>query len=108
MLVAKLLSKEGVKERDVVVNAPRFEDLFSSEPDVVIPLALFDPVFTIVVLFAEFASIPSVFNVFPELKAKLVRIDLTGMHGHGARMMIGEVDDFGVIERALGHDFRVP
>ena len=39
LFVAELFSEEGVDKRNVVVNAPRLEDLFAAESQPQIPLA---------------------------------------------------------------------
>ena len=69
---------------------------------------LSDVVVAVVVVFAELAFVPAVFDVFPQLEPEPVRIDLSRMRRDGAGMMVGKIDHLGVVQRAFGHDLRVP
>src|SRR5205814_217563 len=57
-LVAELFSEERVNERDVIVHTPRFKNLFAAEPQACIPLALGDIVIALVIILAEFSTVP--------------------------------------------------
>src|SRR5438874_10071791 len=91
-LVAELFGEERIDERDVVVHAAGLENLLAAEAEADIPLTFADVVIAFVVVLAELAFVPAVFDVFPELETQPVRIDLSRMGGNGTGMMIGEVD----------------
>ena len=97
VLMAELFGEEGIDERDVVVHAARFENLFASETEADVPLAFADVIVALVVVLAEFAFIPTILDVFPELEPQPVRIDLSGMRGNRAGVVIGKVDHFRII-----------
>ena len=65
VLVAELFGEERIDERDVVVDPPRFENLLAAEAQADVPLALGVVVVAFVVILAELAFVPAVFDVFP-------------------------------------------
>ena len=85
LFVAELFGEERIDERDVVVNPACFEDLLASEAQSEVPFALRDVVVAFVVILAELAAVPAVFDVFPQLEAELVGIDLAGMQRRPCR-----------------------
>ena len=107
-LVAELFGEESIDESDVVMHPAGFENLFAAEAEAEIPLAFRAVIVALVVILSKFAFVPTIFDVLPKLKSQPVRIDLSRMRGNGPGVMIGKVDHFRIIQRALGHDFRVP
>src|ERR1051326_4955968 len=106
--VAKLFGKKRIDKRNVVVNAAGLENFLPAEAQLHIPFTLCDVVITLIVVLAELSSVPPVFDVFPQLETQTVWIDLAGVSGNSAGVMIGEVDNFGVIQHTFGHDLCVP
>src|ERR1051326_6236517 len=58
-LVTELFREERVDERDVIVDAPRFENLLAAQAKSGVPLAFRDVVVTLVVILAELSLIPA-------------------------------------------------
>src|SRR5215831_16202051 len=72
--MAELFGEERINERDVVVHTPRFEDLFTAESQAEIPFAFRNVVVALFIVLAELATVPAIFNVFPQLKSQPVWI----------------------------------
>src|SRR3954465_6548906 len=108
LLGGEVGGEELVDEGDVVVVLADLEDLFAPEPELLVPRAARAQVVALVVLLAEPALVPAVLDMPPELDAELVRVDGAGARSHRAGVVIGVVDDLAVLERASGHDRRVP
>ena len=96
-LMTELFSEERVDERDVIVDAPRFENLLAAQAKSGVPFTFRDVVVTLVEILAEFPFIPAIFNVLPQLETQPVRVDLSRMGGDRPGMMIREVDHFGIV-----------
>jgi len=60
------------------------------------------------VLLAEFALVPAVFDIAEKLDADLVRIEIAGRHVNGAAVVIGVVDDLLGFDEMLGHQRAMP
>src|SRR6202048_879256 len=99
---------ELIDEGDVVVVLADLEDLLAPQPQLLVPGAARAKVVALVVLLAETSLVPAVLDVPPQLDAELVRVDRAGPGSHGAGVVVGVIDDLGVLERLLGHDRRVP
>src|SRR5438093_12935299 len=106
--MAELFGKEGIDERNVVVHAASFENLFASETEADVPFAFADVIVALVVVLAEFAFIPAILDILPELEPQPVGMDLSGMRGNRAGVVIAEVDRFRIAQPALRPGLRVP
>ena len=106
--LAEVLGQELVHKADVVVDAPHLENLLPAQPQLQVPRRLACAVVALVVLAAKAALVPAFLNVSQQLQPQLVGIKLAGVHGDGAGVVVGVVNDLGVRQDATGHDGAVP
>ena len=87
---------------------PNFENLRPAEAELFIPVLSFAEVVAGFILGSEAAFVPAVFDITEEFDTELVRIEAIGAGGHGAAVVVGVVDHFGVEEAVTSHDGGVP
>ena len=105
---AEVRRQERVDERHVAVDPPDLEDLLPPEAELLVPPPALVVIVAILIIGAELSLVPPLLDVAEQLDAELVGVEPARRGGHRARVVVGVVDQLGGVERAGGHDRRVP